>query len=108
MASYLGRRANRIRIIGIAALVGLVGCTPIEPEAMQVRQISLDAANACRFIGPVSGAQGMGLSTAMDAESALNQVRNAVARFGGNAFVINQASTTLDSSSVQADAYVCG
>ncbi len=84
-----------------------VACVPIDPEAQNVRQISLDSSSSCRFLGAVSGSEGMGLSTAMDAESALNQVRNGVAGIGGNAFVLNASSTTLDSSFAQADAYYC-
>lgn len=72
-----------------------------------VRQIPVSANNSCKFLAVVVGAESMGLDTAMDAESAVNKVRNAVAARGGIAFVLNAMSPKYDSSVAQAEAYRC-
>ena len=81
--------------------------TPLTQEGMMVRQIPVSDNNGCKFLGVVTGSESMGLDTAMDAESALNKVRNDVAARGGNAFVLNNMATNYDSSVAQAEAYRC-
>ena len=86
----------------------LAGCsTELTQEAKSVRQISLQAADSCQFLGPVTGSESMGIDVAMDVTSSYNKVRNSVARMGGNAFVVSSSSTSSATTVVQADAYGC-
>jgi len=88
--------------------LGMAGCsTELTPQAQLVRQIPAETKTNCKFLGPVSGTELFGLSTAHDAESALNKVRNEVAARGGNAFALNNMSSTYDGTNAQADAYFC-
>jgi hypothetical protein len=89
-------------------ILALAGCsTELSHAGQSVRQISLDSANSCQFLGPVTGSESMGLDEAMDTTSAYNKVRNSVARLGGNAFAVLSSSTSSLSTVVQADAYRC-
>ncbi|WP_370331067.1 DUF4156 domain-containing protein [Aquicoccus porphyridii] len=81
--------------------------TELSQAGKSVRQISLQTANSCQFLGPVTGSESMGIDVAMDVTSAYNTVRNQVAQMGGNAFVISSSSTSIASTVVQADAYSC-
>ena len=89
-------------------LLTLAACsTELTQEGKSVRQISLQSANACQFLGPVTGSESMGIDVAMDVTSSYNTVRNSVAQMGGNAFVVSLTSTSAASTVVQADAYRC-
>ena len=98
-----------MRHIGIIlTFTTLAACsTELSQEGQAVRQISLESSNSCQCLGPVTGAESMGLDEAMDVTSAYNKVRNAVAQMGGNAFVVSSTSTSIASTVVQGDAYNC-
>ena len=92
----------------VAILLTLAACsTELSQEGKSVRQISLQTANACQFLEPVTGSESMGIDEAMDVTSAYNKVRNSVAQMGGNAFVVSSTSTSSATTVVQADAYNC-
>ena len=92
----------------VAALSILVACsTALTPEGAQVRQISAQTSNDCKFLGPITGAESWGASIAMDVDSAFNKVRNQVAQRGGNAFVVSASSTSIETTAVHGDAYRC-
>lgn len=96
------------QIIVYLAIIAVAGCsTELTSQAQFVRQIPAETKSKCKFLGPVSGMELFGLSTAHDATSALNKVRNEVANRGGNAFVQNSITSNSDGTSVQADAYLC-
>lgn len=96
------------QIIICLAVVAVTGCsTDLTSKAQLVRQIPAETKSKCNFLGPVSAMELFGLSTAHDATSALNKVRNEVANRGGNAFVQNSITSNPDGTSVQADAYFC-
>ena len=99
-----------MRVLIISALALFVaGCsTELSQEAYSVRQLSLVSAEKCNFLGPVSGAEYFAWTTSGDAQSALNKVRNEVARRGGNAFVLTQTVSNDDGTVTHADAYRCG
>lgn len=98
-----------MRYVGFAfVLFSLAACsTELSQEGRYVRQISLHKADTCKFLGPVTGSESMGIDEAMDTTSAFNKMRNAVAQNGGNAFVVSSSSTTYASTVVQVDAYRC-
>jgi hypothetical protein len=102
-------RRNTLRqIIVCLAVLVVAGCsTELTSQAQFVRQIPAETKSKCKFLGPVSAMELFGLSTAHDATSALNKVRNEVANRGGNAFVQNSLTSNPDGTSVQADAYLC-
>ncbi len=96
------------KLVIVPALFIMSACAAeLSQEGMSVRQVSLQAANSCRFLGPVTGSESMGIDEAMDVRSAFNKVRNSVALLGGDAFVVSSSSTSSASTVVQADAYDC-
>jgi len=98
-----------MRIFSVSLIVlAIAGCsTELTTQAQLVRQIPAETKTRCDFLGPVSGMEFFGLTTAHDAESALNKVRNEVAIRGGNAFVLTNMTSNVDGTNAQADAYLC-
>ncbi len=92
----------------IVALLFLTACSAeLSEVGKSVRQISLQSADKCQFLGPTTGSESMGFDEAMDVTSAYNKVRNSVALMGGNAFIVSSTNTSSLSTVVQADAYSC-
>lgn len=98
-----------MRAVILSALtIALAGCsTELTQDAFTVRQLPLSSAEKCKFLGPVSGAEYFAWTTSGDAESALNKVRNEVAKRGGNGFVLTQTISSDDGTVTHADAYRC-
>ncbi|WP_370645642.1 DUF4156 domain-containing protein [Ruegeria sp. Ofav3-42] len=98
-----------MRGIWVFVCVALVAAcsTNLTPQGQQVRQLSPQTVQNCQFLGPVSGMELFGFDTPMDAESAQNKMRNAVASMGGNGFVLTQSSTSDGGTFVSGDAYRC-
>lgn len=98
----------RMLTVTFVTCCSLAACsTELTEHAYSVRQISLSAAEKCSFISPVSGVEYFGWTSAGDAQSALNKVRNSVAERGGNAFVLTQTVSSDDGTVSHADAYLC-
>lgn len=95
----------------LAALVvlGVIsGCaTALTPAGSVVRVVQNQSDHSCSFIGTVSGANSTGASTAHDTEGAMNQVRNKASEMGGNAIRILNISTTIEVTTVAAEALRC-
>lgn len=87
----------------------LIGCAAqLSQQGRMVRQIQPDWANTnCKFLGVIDATEGMGFDFAADRRGALNNIRNQVAKMGGNAYVKSQTSTDLFRTMIQADAYDC-
>ena len=101
-------KSPSIVLTSIFASLLLTACsTELTQGGKSVRQISLQSANQCQFLGPVTGSEALGLDVAMDVTSSYNKVRNAVAQMGGNSFVVSSTSTSSELTVVQADAYNC-
>ncbi|MFS4436812.1 DUF4156 domain-containing protein [Paracoccaceae bacterium GXU_MW_L88] len=100
---------TQMRFVSTLSLVlAMAACsTDLSSEASNVRQISLNAAESCQFLGGVTGSGMFGMTEAMDTTSAYNQLRNSVSEMGGNAFVVSSSSSSMESAVVQADAYDC-
>lgn len=98
-----------MRFVGTLIIVlSFAACSAeLSDAGKSVRQISLNGASACKFLGPVTASESMGLTEAMDLESSFNKARNSVAMLGGNAFVISSSNTSSMTSVVQIDAYIC-
>jgi len=95
-------------LLAISAVSLLAACAAeLTASGQSVRQISLNKADTCDFLGPVNGSESMGIDEAMDMTSAFNKVRNAAAAMGGNSFVVSSSNTSFASTVVQADVYKC-
>lgn len=89
-------------------VVALSACsTELAPGAESVRQISLSMAGSCKFLGPITASESMGIDAAADVQSTYNKIRNEVLTKGGNAFVVSTTSTNELITVAQADAYLC-
>lgn len=95
--------------LGVVALLGVAACmATLTPQGAQVRPVTAAQKDrSCRFIAVVTAEESMGSSTAGDAESAMNKVRNKVADAGGNALLVISVSTTAASTTVVAEALSC-
>lgn len=82
-------------IIAVVTL-GLSACTTaLTQHGAAVQPVTENQKEKyCQFIAIVTGKESMGMSRAGDAKSAMNKVRNEVAKAGGNAMRI--ISTTTD------------
>ena len=98
-----------MRIIRLSFAMLFIGAcsTELTEQGARVRPISQEAAQSCAFLGTVSGTEALGMSIAGDVQSASNQLRNQVAAVGGNGYVMNQTSSTMDATVMVADAYSC-
>lgn len=86
----------------------IMGCSiHLTKEGGMVRLVSEQERNTCEFIGVVTGSMSMGASSGHDAESAMNEIRNRVAKLGGNGLrVINTDSDVL-ATTVTGEALKC-
>lgn len=84
----------------------LTGCvTTITREGGTIRPITAEQKQKAEYLGIVTGSFSWGYSTAEDAESAMNEVRNKAAKLGGNAiYIVNIDSNPLNTT-VVADVY---
>lgn len=96
-------------IILLASLVTiLVGCSiNITKEGNKVRLVSEQERNNCSFVGVVTGSMAMGASTGHDAESAINEARNRVARLGGNGLRLLNTDSDAIATTVTGEALRC-
>ena len=97
------------KVILILSILILNSCAVnLSTAGKEIRIVSSDMKDCCcESLGIVSGSWGMGMSQGMDAESSYNQVRNDVAKLGGNAFWVITSSTNEYASQVQAEALKC-
>lgn len=97
----------------VVIIIVLSGCLttstgqPNTQPSNMVRAINAEVASRCTFLGPVDASAGSGWTTAGDRRKALNNLREAVAQRGGNAYVQTDIATNAIHSVVQADAYQC-
>lgn len=88
--------------------VTLAGCTTQLTQAgLQVRSVPPDRTARCLLLGPVEGSRANGASASDNERDATNDVRNRVAKLGGNAFAVTRRDSNPWRSLVQADAYRC-
>ena len=94
------------RILLLLPLLTVVGCvTQLTPEGSSVR-IASDG-DECEFIGTVSAANSMGMSTSDEAEGALNALRNKAAAMGANAVRIINVDSDMEATTALAEALNC-
>lgn len=103
------QKAKLIKLLSIPfILVLLSACeTRLSSVGSQVRDMSGQNVSGCSFIRVVEASEMWGNSVAGDRRSALNKLRNEVAKAGGNAFVIDNFDSNVLQSVVQAEALRC-
>ena len=82
------------------------GCaTQLTPAGSSVRLVSDNA--ECVFLGTVSGSNMMGISTAQDADGAMNELRNKAVVMGANSVKIINIDSTNEVTTAVAEALDC-
>ena len=80
----------------------------LTPQGATVQPVTdAQKERACEFLTIVTASESMGSSTADDAQSAMNKIRNAVAKAGGNGMRIISTTTHQDATTVTAEALKC-
>ena len=91
----------------LLSLFGVAGCvTELTPEGSSVRIVS--DSEECEVLGTVSASNSMGMSTAEEAEGALNGMRNKAAEMGANAVRIITVDSNMEVSTALGEALNCG
>lgn len=91
-----------ILILGISCIAGCT--TSLSYQGEKVRIIEGNEGYQTKFLGTVSGFDTLGISTGAESENALNEVRNKAAALGANAIKIIHMQTTIQGTSVTAEA----
>ena len=95
------------RLFVIAPIILTFGCaTQLTLEGSSVRLVN--DATGCDFVGTVSGSNSMGMSTAHDADGAMNALRNKAAAMGANAVKIINVDSNSEVTTAVAEALNCG
>ena len=82
------------------------GCaTQLTPGGTSVRLVSDNT--ECDFVGTVSGSNSMGMTTAHDADGAMNAMRNKAAAMGANAIKIVNVDSNSEVTTAVAEALNC-
>jgi hypothetical protein len=93
----------------LAASLFVTACmATLTPQGSVVQPVTdAQKERACEFVTIVTASESMGSSTAKDAQSAMNKIRNAVAKAGGNGMRIISTTTDQYSTTVTAEALKC-
>ena len=95
-----------IRLLLLLPLLAVAGCvTQLTAEGSSVRIVT--DSGGCEFIGTVSAANSMGLSTAEEADGAMNALRNKAAAMGANAVRIINVDSDAGVTTALAEALAC-
>ena len=94
------------RLLLLLPVLFALGCaTELTPEGSTVGIVT-DKEN-CESLGTVSAANSMAMSSADDAEGAMNALRNKAAGMGANAVRIISVDTDVGVTTALAEALVC-
>lgn len=94
------------RLLVITPIFFALGCAvQLTQEGSAVRLV--DDKDGCEFVGTVAGSNAMGVSTAQDAEGAMNDLRNKAAEMGANAIRMINVDSTAESTTALAEALRC-
>ena len=100
---------TRSLLCALAGSLVLSGCmAALTPEGATVQPVTdSQKERACEFLTIVTASESMGSSTAGDAQSAMNKIRNEVAKAGGNGMRIISTTTNQAATTVTAEALKC-
>ena len=94
--------------IVVTMLISLQSCVVgLNQYGAKVRLVDDKKEYNCKFITTVTGSGSMGISTAHDAEGAMNEIRNEAGRVGGNALKMVNVGTNIFTHSTIAEALNC-
>jgi uncharacterized protein YbjQ (UPF0145 family) len=79
----------------------------LRQQAITIRIIDDKKEYNCKFINTVTGSGSWGNSTAHDAEGAMNEMRNKVEEFGGNALKIINVDSSIITTTAVGEALSC-
>ena len=104
-----------ILVLGLLELEGCIKMTPLAPGAPNVRVISEEQANGCKFLDSISTNSGVESGAEFNPnpeQEARTRAFNKVAKIGGNALRITSTSSQQTESggsifSLSGDAYSC-
>ena len=97
-----------IRTIVVANILLLSACaTALTSEGTGIRVVDDKSANSCKFIGTVSGFDTFSPTVGHESENAMNEARNKAAALGANGIKIVHMQTTIQGTSVTAEALPC-
>lgn len=75
-------------------LCGTVGCvSSVTSTGSKIRLVSESQKESCQYLGIVTAHAGFGWSSAHNTEGVLNELRNKVAKLGGNAMFLHDTDT---------------
>jgi hypothetical protein len=99
---------RRVRDLTLVLATAALGCTAqLTRAGAEVRPVPPEQTYRCTYVGAVEGTGANGPSVADNENVATVDVRNRVAKLGGNAFVITGRSSHAWHSVVRADGYRC-
>jgi PBP1b-binding outer membrane lipoprotein LpoB len=100
---------KRSHLLALITALLLSACmASLTPQGAMVQPVTdAQKERACEFVTIVTASESMGSSTAADAQSAMNKIRNAVAKEGGNGMRIISTTTNEFATTVTAEALKC-
>ena len=103
------KKMKLVKTVNYPLLLLFLGAceTNLSASGSQVRDMTGQDISNCSFIRVVEGSGMLGWSTAGDKRSALNKLRNEVAKAGGNAFIVDTLETNDIQTVVQGEALRC-
>lgn len=98
-----------IQFFCLMLVVLLSSCSvALTKQGEGVREFSnVDPSSNCKFLGIAKGSFGSGLDYAGDREGAMNDLKNNVAKLGGNFFKIQTSTSTGFSTNLTAEVFDC-
>jgi len=94
--------------VGLASVLLLSACaTALTPQGTGIRVVDDKDPNNCKFMGTVSGFDTMSPTVGHESENAMNEARNKAAALGANGIKIVHMQTTIQGTSVTAEALEC-
>lgn len=98
-----------VRGLCLILLGSLYSCSvALTKQGEQVREFTnTDPLPHCNFLGIAKGSFGAGLDYAGDREGAMNDLKNNVAKLGGNFFKIQTSTSTGFSTDLTAEVFDC-
>lgn len=98
----------RATYLGLAAILIMQACTTtLTPKASMVRIVDDKSEQDCRFLATLSAFDTFGMNTGKESENALNELRNKAAEIDANAVRVMHMETTIQGTSVSAEALRC-
>lgn len=94
-------------ILSLVLLAGTACTAQLTEAGGHVRSVAAETVGRCTRLAPVSGLGANGPSTAENEASATNDLRNQVAKLGGNAFCVTGREVGAFRTVVHADALRC-